>query len=182
MLFKGLIALVFSLLVVGCSSHRTATIGWQGDKVRLQVSPPGGSTLFSSPALECLSCNEVIPPFAVNFDDAGVTTFYLAEANEKVTHRFHLNASGVDTALLLQPPQPKEAEKRYNLSKPLVGRIRALQYVLIYRDSTMDRPVGAMERQDEANIFGEDDIFYYIHYPKYKDPCMVLKSHAMRIE
>jgi hypothetical protein len=182
MLYKGLAALFLGILFIGCATHRIAAISWEGEKVRLQVTPPGGSTLFSSPALQCLTCDEVIPTFAVNFDDAGKTTFYLAEANERVVHRFHLEASGVDTALLLQQPPPKEAEKRYGLSKPLVGRIRALQYVLIYRDSAMDHPVGAMERQDEANIFGEDDIFYYIHHPKYKQPCVLLKSHAMRIE
>jgi hypothetical protein len=46
----------------------------------------------------------------------------------------------------------------------------------------MNRTVSAMEKQDEANIFGEDDIFYYVHYPKYKQPCVLLKTHAMRIE
>jgi hypothetical protein len=174
------IVLVLATLLASCSTHRTATIGWEGDKVRLKVTPPGGGTLFSSPALTCLTCNEVVPTFAVDLDDNGSSLFYLGEADERIAHRFYFSAAGIDTALLLQQPSPKEAAAKYELEKPLTGRIVALDYALVYADKDMKQVIGVLERRDEANIFGEDETFFYVHHPKYKSEVYVLKTNCMK--
>src|SRR5437762_2184324 len=101
MQYKGFTIFLFALLLIGCASHRTASISWQDDRVRIQMTPPGGSSLFISPVLTCLTCNEPTPTTATTFDDNGVLRFRLDEANERITHRFHIIALGVDTALIL---------------------------------------------------------------------------------
>lgn len=181
-MFRLYIVLLLALFVSSCATHRTATMNWEGDKVRLKVAPPGGGTLFSSPALTCLTCNEVVPTFAVDLDDNGSSLFYLGESDERITHRFRFSAAGIDTALLLQPVSPKEATAKYELEKPLTGRIVILDYCPMYANPDMKQSVGTLERRDEANIFGEDDIFFYVHHPKYKQPVYVLKSNGMKID
>ena len=181
MLYKGFTFFLFGMLLTSCASHRTASISWQDDRVRILITPPGGSSLFTSPALTCLTCNEPIPTVAASFDDSGVLRFKLDEANERITHRFHINASGIDTALILKPPPPDVATKRYGLSQPLIGRVLITEYTLIYRDTTMSQSVSELERQDEANIFSENSTFYFIHHPRYKEPVVILKTSAIRL-
>lgn len=181
-MYRLYIVLLLALFVSSCATHRTASMNWEGDKVRLKVAPPGGGTLFSSPALTCLTCNEVVPTFAVDLDDNGSSLFYLGESDERITHRFRFSAAGIDTALLLQPVSPKEATTKYELEKPLTGRIVILDYCPMYANPDMKQSVGTLERRDEANIFGEDDIFFYVHHPKYKQPVYVLKSNGMKID
>lgn len=173
------IVFVIAALASSCSTHRTATMNWEGDKVRLKVTPPGGSSLFSSPALTCLTCNDIVPTFSVDLDANGSSLFYLAEADERITHRFHFSASGIDTALLLQPCSADEATAKYQLEKPLTGRIVALEYALVYADKDMKQIVGELERRDEVNIFGDDGVFYVVHHPKYQKPAYVLKTYVM---
>jgi hypothetical protein len=52
----------------------------------------------------------------------------------------------------------------------------------MYAAPDMKQTVGALERRDEANIFGEDDVFFFVHHPKYKQPVYVLKSNCMKID
>lgn len=181
MLYKGFTIFLFAALLASCASHRSASISWQEDKVQIRMSPPGGSSLFTSPALTCLTCNEPIPPVAVSFDDNGILRFKLDEANERITHRFHINASGIDTALILNPPPPDVATKRYGLSQPLVGRVLVTEYTLVYRDTMMSQSVSELERQDEANIFSENKAFYFVHHPRYKTPMVIVKGSAIRL-
>jgi len=125
-MYRLYIVVLLALFVSSCSTHRTATMNWEGDKVRLKVAPPGGGTLFSSPALTCLTCNEVIPTFAVDLDDNGSSLFYLGEADERITHRFRFSAAGIATPLLLQPISQKEAPAKYETGKPLTGHLAIL--------------------------------------------------------
>ncbi len=181
MLYKGFTILLFAALLAGCASHRTASIGWDANQVRIQMTPPGGSSLFTKPALTCLSCNEATPTVATTFDDNGVLKFTLGEANENITHRFRLDASGIDTSLILKTPPPDVAMKRYGLSQPLIGRVLVTEFAMIYRDTTMSQTVGKLERQDEANIFSENETFFFIHHPRYKEPVVILKNSAIRM-
>lgn len=166
--------------LLGCGSTNTAWIGWSGNKVRLQLSP-NRSGLLSKPALTCVSCKTSIPPFPVTPDANGIVEFDFPEAREQITTRFHLEANGLDTAFILQPPPPDVAERQYKLLQPLAGRILVTNLAMVYRDTSLADAVSTLEREDEANIFGEDDLYYFVHHPAYRNPLVVLKSHAVRI-
>jgi hypothetical protein len=174
-------SILLSLLCAGCAGDsRTASIGWAGDKVRVQLDP-GSSGLFGKPTLECVSCPTPIPPFPIAPDASGVVEFDFPEAKEQITTRFHLEANGIDTAFILQPPTPEEASQKYELNPQLTGRIMATVLTMVYRDTSMADAVSTLEREDEANIFGEDDLYYFVHHPLYREPLVILKTHAIRI-
>jgi hypothetical protein len=169
-------------LLTGCGGDsQTASIGWSGDKIRLQIGN-GGSGLFSKPTVTCVSCQTAIPPFPVTTDDNGVVEFNFPDAKEQIVTRFYIEANGIDTAVILQPPSPEIATRQYSLTPPLAGRVMVTQLAIIYRDTMMDATVGTLEREDEANIFGEDTRYYFVHHPLYREPVVVLKSHAIRIQ
>ena len=177
-----LIIVTLLVTLIGCGgASRTATIGWTGDKVRLAIAP-AGEGLFSKPTLTCVSCVISIPPFPVSPDAAGIVEFNFPQAKEQITTRFHLDASGIDTAFILQPPAPEIAAKQYRLNAPLTGRILITYLTMVYRDTTMTDAVATLEREDEANIFGENDLYYFVHHPVYREPLVVLRSHAIRIQ
>jgi len=174
-----LCAFAVSLLGCGGTSH-TASIGWSGEKVRLQLDP-SASSFFSKPALTCVSCQTPIPPFPISPDANGVVEFAFPQAREQVTTRFHLEADGLDTAFILQPPAPEEASRQYQLDPALTGRVLVTFLTMVYRDTSMADAVSTLEREDEVNIFGENDLYYFIHHPAYREPLVILKSHAIRI-
>jgi hypothetical protein len=176
-LYKGFIFLSFVILLSGCASHRTATIRWENERIRIQVAPPGGS-----PTVECLSCNAILPPIPLSQDDQGVAYVKIGEASHSITSRFRIEASGLDSAVTLQPLSPEEATKKYNLQPPLIGRIMTTQLTVIYQDSTMQRRIGSLSRGDQANLFSESEVFYYVHHPGYSMPVVVLRSQAFRLQ
>jgi hypothetical protein len=176
-LYKGFTFLFLITILTGCSAHRTATLGWEGERIRIQVTPPGGS-----PTLECLSCNQFIPPAPLSENSDGVAYVKVDEASNAITSKFHIEAGGLDSAFTLQPPPIEEAMKKYKLSQPLTGRIMITQLAVIYEDSTMLKRVGSLTRGDEANLFSESEVFYYIHHPAYSKPVVVLRSHAFRLQ
>jgi hypothetical protein len=177
--------LCFCAVVViswGCGgSGGTASIGWSGEKIRLQLSP-SSSGFFSKPTLTCISCQTAIPPFPVSPDANGIVEFAFPQAQEQITTRFYLEANDLDTAFILQPPSPEIASRQYRLVPPLTGRVVATYLTMVYRDTTMADAVSTLAREDEANIFGEDDLYYYVHHPAYREPLVILKSHAIRIQ
>jgi len=171
----------FAVSLLGCGgSSNTASIGWSGDKVRLQLAP-GNSGLFSKPTLTCVSCQTAIPPFPVSPDANGIVEFPFPPALEQITTRFFLEANDLDTAFILQPPSPEIASRQYGLNTPLMGRVLVTYLTMVYRDTTMADAVSTLAREDEANIFGEDDLYYFVHHPAYREPLVILKSHAVRI-
>lgn len=187
MLFRIFMTMRYGILLLlittaSCSVHRSAEIGWQGHNVRLQVTPPGGGGLFSYPTIECLTCDEVIPPVAVSLDSRGRTEFSFTEAQFRIAHRFRFRGAGIDTALILQPHPPEEAMRLFHPALPLIGRILAVDYLLLYEGDDMKSVVGVMERGDEANLAGETDLFYLVYHPKHSAPVYVLKTSAVRIQ
>lgn len=179
---KLAICIAFLTLLGSCGgASRTATLGWSGDKVRLAIHP-AGEGLLSKPTLTCVSCMVSIPPFPVSPDGNGVVEFSFPQAKEQITTRFHLEANGIDTAFILQPPAPDIATRQFHTNAPLTGRILITYLSMVYRDTTMADAVGALEREDEANIFSENDLYYFVHHPMYSEPVVVLKSHAVRIQ
>jgi hypothetical protein len=154
---------------------------WEGEKVRFDVSPPGGSTLFSAPSAECLTCSEVLPPIPLDEDANGSATFKLEAAERAIATGFRLRGAGFDTAMYLQPRPEAEANRYYHLPAPIVGRIVATELAHVYKDSTMSFSVGTLERGAEANLFRESDVFYFIHHPMYDHPVVVLRSSAIRL-
>jgi hypothetical protein len=169
---KGFIILLTACLLSGCSStHHTARIGWEGDRIRLEFFPPD----IGSPVLKCLSCNEEFPSLPLQVSDQGIAYIKIDEAKNASTSHFHLTGSGIDTALSLDEPTPTSLRDKF------IGRAMMLRYAMIYKDTTMAETVGTLERQDKVNLFGEDDVFYYIHHPRYPNPVVILKSHAVRI-
>lgn len=98
-----------------------------------------------------------------------------------VSH-FHLEAGGLDSAFTLQPVSVEEANRKYHLQPPLIGRIMITQLAVVYEDSTMEKRIGELSRGDEANLFSESEVFYYVHHPTYSKPVVVLRSHAFRIQ
>jgi hypothetical protein len=160
-------------ILAGCASmHHTARISWEGEKIRLEFFPPD----VGSPVLKCLSCNEAMASLPLQVNDQGIAYIKIEDANNSSTSHFRLVGSGIDTILSLEEPTP------IALKDKLIGRLMILRYVLIYKDTTMAETIGSLERQDEVNLFGEDDVFYYIHHPSYPTPVVILRSHAVRIQ
>lgn len=176
-MYKGFIFLSLITILYGCASHRTATVGWEQDRIRVQITPPGGS-----PTLRCLSCNDVIPPIPLSENDQGVAYVKIDEASRSITSKFYLEAGGLDSAVILQPLPPDEATKKYNLQPALTGRVMMTQLTVIYEDSTMLKRIGSLTRGDEANLFSESEVFYYIHHPGYSKPVVLLRSQAFRLQ
>jgi hypothetical protein len=180
-LYKGFIFLAFALIATGCASHRTAELSWEGEKIKIAVTPAGGSTLFSDPSLECLSCNEVLPPIPVSENSNGVGYIKLESASSNIASRFRFKAAGADIALTLQPRLPAEATSYYHLKEPIIGRIMATELAHVYKDSTESVVVGTLNRGEEANLFRENDVFYFVHHPMYDHPVVILRQSAVRI-
>jgi hypothetical protein len=180
-LYKGFIFLLFGGLFAACASERHAGVSWQGDNVRVVIVPEGGSTLFSSPSIECLSCDQVLPPIPLDEDHQGVAYFKLEEAAQRVATIFRIRAAGLDTAVFLQPRPEPEANRYYKPSQPIIGRILATTLGHIYKDSTMAFSIGTLARGAEANLFRENSVFYFIHHPMYDHPVVVLRSNAVRL-
>jgi hypothetical protein len=171
---KGFIFLIVGALLSGCAStHHSVRIGWEGEKIRLEFTPPD----VGSPILKCLSCNEALPPLPLEVNNQGIAYIKIDDVRSAIVSRFHLTGSGIDTALTLQQPLTSTGIK-----DSLIGRIMAIRYTVIYKDTTMNEQIGALERKDEVNLFGEDDLFYYIHYPHYPRPVVLLRSNAVRIQ
>jgi len=170
---KGFTFLIIAALLSSCAAtHHTARIGWEGEKIRLEFFPPD----VGSPVLKCLSCNEAMAPLPLQVNDQGIAYIKIEDAKNASTSHFRLVGSGIDTALSLEQPTPN------GLKDKLIGRLMILRYALMYKDTTMSETVGSLERQDEVNLFGEDDVFYYIHQPRYPKPVVILRSHAVRIQ
>ncbi|HYM20393.1 MAG TPA: hypothetical protein VEW28_05240 [Candidatus Kapabacteria bacterium] len=180
-MYKGFIFLALTLALTGCASHRSVQLGWEGDRVKINVTPPGGSTLFSDPSLECISCSQVIPPIPLSENNEGVAYVKIESASSNVASRFRFKSAGADTTLTLQPRDPVSEASYYHLGIPIVGRIMVTEFTHIYKDSTESVVVGTLGRGDEANLFRENDVFYFIHHPMYDHPVVVLRSSAIRL-
>ena len=160
------------LLLGGCATHHSARIGWEGEQIRLEFTPPNAG----SPVLKCLSCNTELDPLPLQVNENGIAYIKIDEARNATVSHFHLKGSGIDTALTLQQSVPN------GMKDSLIGRIMALRYTVIYKDTSMTEQVGSLERKDEVNLFGKDDVFYYIHQPGYNYPVVILRSHAVTIQ
>ena len=169
---QGLIILFAGLLLTSCATHLTARIGWEGDKIRLEFSPPNAG----SPVLKCLSCNQELGSLPLQVNEQGIAYIKIDEARKTPISHFRLIGSGIDTALTLNQPVSNGSKDS------LIGRIMALRYTIIYKDTTMTEPIGTLEKKDEVNLFGKDDVFYYIHQPGYNFPVVILRSHAVTIQ
>jgi len=175
---KGFIIIVIASVLSSCASHHTASVFWEGERIRIQFSPPDAG----SPVLKCLSCNEVLAPLPLQVNDQGIAYIKIDESKKVISSHFRVQGSGIDTALTLQQLPSSEAEKRFGLKDKLIGRVMATQYTIIYKDTSMIEQVGSLERQDEVNLFGKDDVFYYIHDPLFSTPVVILRSHAITIQ
>jgi hypothetical protein len=169
---KGFIFFLALICFSGCATHHTARIGWEGEKIRLEFTPQNAGT----PLLKCLSCNEELAPLPLQVNDQGIAYIKIDEARNAPVSHFHLVGSGIDTALTLHQPLPNGSKDS------LIGRIMAVRYTIIYKDTTMTETVGSLEKKDEVNLFGKDDVFYYIHHPGYDFPVVILRSHAVMIQ
>ena len=157
-------------------------IGWEADRIRVQIAPPGGSTIFSSPSLKCVTCNEVLPPIPLSENNEGVGYVKLEEALQNITSRFRIEAGGLDSAFTLQPRSPTETNSFYKLRTPVVGRIFVTEFAHIYSDTSMTTSIGELQKTDEANLFSENAVFYFIHHPSYDHPVVLLRSQAIRLQ
>ncbi len=153
-------------------------MGWEDGRIRLQFTPPDAG----SPVLKCLSCNEVLAPLPLQVNEQGIAYIKIEESKNAIASHFRIQGSGIDTAITLQQLSPPDDEKNYHLKDKLIGRVMATKYAIIYKDTSMTEQVGALERQDEVNLFGKDDVFYYIHHPRFATPVVILRSHAVWIE
>jgi hypothetical protein len=175
---KGFIFLLLGISIAGCASHRTAMVGWEGERIRLEFTPPIGG----SPVLKCLSCNLALAPLPLQVNDAGIAYIKIDEAKNATNTHFRLSGSGIDTAFILSPLSPEEAAKLSHMKDEYIGRAMITRYANIYEDTSMIKKIGSLERQDEVNLFGKDDVFYYIHHPGYNVPVVILRSHAIVIK
>lgn len=166
------------MLIAGCASHRSVMVGWEGERIRLEFSPPNAG----SPVLKCLSCNLALAPLPLQVNDVGIAYIKIDEAKNATNTHFRLNGSGIDTAFILTPLSPLEAAKRDKIKDEFIGRAMITRYANIYEDTSMVKKIGSLERQDEVNLFGKDDVFYYIHHPGYNMPAVILRSHAIVIQ
>jgi hypothetical protein len=169
---KGFIIILAGLFLSSCATHHSARIAWEGERIRLEFTPPDAG----SPVLKCLSCNEELAPLPLQVNDHGIAYIKIDEARNALVSHFRLTGSGIDTALILQQPVPN------GYKDSLIGRIMAVRYTIIYKDTSLTESVGSLERKDEVNLFGKDDVFYYIHEPGYNFPVVILKSHAVTIQ
>ena len=175
---RGFTFLLLGAILGGCATHHTASINWEGERIRLQFTPSDAG----SPVLKCLSCNEVLAPLPLQVNEQGVAYIKIDESRLAIASHFRIQGSGIDTAITLKQLVPIEDEKNYHLKDKLIGRVMATKYVIIYKDTSMTEQIGALERQDEVNLFGKDDVFYYIHHPRFATPVVILRSHAIGIE
>lgn len=175
---KGFIFFLGLICFSGCATHHTARIGWEGERIRLEFTPANAGT----PVLRCLSCNLALAPFPLEVNDRGIAYIKIDEARSASNTHFRLTGSGIDTAFILSPPAPEAAAKKYRVKDEFIGRAMITRYANIYKDTTMQEKIGSLERQDEVNLFGKDDVFYYIHHPGYDFPVVILRSHAVMIQ
>lgn len=175
---KGFIFLLLGISMAGCASHRTAMVGWEGERIRIEFTPPNAG----SPVLKCLSCNTVLAPLPLQVNDVGIAYIKIDEARNAANTHFRLSGSGIDTAFILTPLSPEEAAKRDKIKDEFIGRAMITRFANIYSDTTMSQTIGSLERQDEVNLFGKDDVFYYIHHPGYNSRVVILRSHAIVIK
>ncbi|MEP7233902.1 MAG: hypothetical protein ABI778_01280 [Ignavibacteriota bacterium] len=170
---KGFIFLLFAAALSSCSStHRSASISWEGERIRFEFSPPDAG----SPTLRCLSCNTALPPLPLDVNGAGISYIKIDEAKDAISSRFRITGSGIDTAVVLHE-QLTDA-----LKAKIIGEALIVKYTIVYKDTAMTEQVGTLERQDEVNLFGESDVFYYLHHPHYSEPVVILRSHAVRMQ
>lgn len=175
---KGFIYFLILLLMGGCATHRTTIVGWEGERIRLEFTPPDAG----SPVLKCLSCNLALAPLPLEVNDAGIAYIKIDQVKNTTNTHFRLTGSGIDTAFILSPISPEEAAKITQMKDEYIGRAMITRYANIYEDTTMAKSIGSLERQDEVNLFGKDDVFYYIHHPGYNLPVVILRSHAIVIK
>lgn len=128
-----------------------------------------------------MTCDEVLPRIPLDENAQGVAYFKLEAASKTVATTFRIRGAGLDTAVILQPPDPASATSQSSLATPVEGRILVTSLAHIYKDSTMSVPIGTLERGAEANLFRENDVFYFIYHPMYNHPVVVLRSNAIRL-
>jgi hypothetical protein len=179
-LHKGFTIILLTAIIAGCgATPHTAKVSWESGKVRFDFTPASG---IGTPVLECVSCSGALPPLPLEVNNQGTGYIKFDELKTYLAEHFHVRGSGIDTTLTLSQPQPDEAMQLYNLQKKLIGRIMISRYANLYKDSTMSERIGSLDRLDEVNLFAEGDLFYHIHDPRYAEPVVVLKSHAVRIQ
>ena len=123
-----------------------------------------------------------MPPLPLDVNSHGTGYIKFDELKTYLAEHFHIRGSGLDTTVTLAQPQPAEAMALYNLHEKLIGRIMITRYANLYRDTTMNERAGSLEPLDEVNLFAEGEVFYHVHDPRYAEPVVVLKSHAVRIQ
>lgn len=179
-ILKRIIVPGLLLLLNACgSAPHTAKVRWETGRERFDFIPPSG---VGSPTIECVSCRGALPPLPLEVNDRGIGYIKYDELRNYLTEHFHVKGNGIDTTLTLAQPPPDEAMRLYRLQQKLIGRIMITRYADLYKDTSMNELAGTLERFDEVNLFGEGELFYHIHDPRYAAPVVVLKSHAVRIE
>ncbi|MEI8133736.1 MAG: hypothetical protein WCH46_01515 [bacterium] len=177
---KGFIILIASALAIGCgAAHHQASASWEDGRVRFAFTPTTGVGIAT---VNCVSCNAALMPLPLELNEQGVGYLKFDELRTYLSARFKVKGNGIDTALLLLQPPPEEAMKMYGLTEKLIGRILITRLAKEYGDTTMSQAIATLERQDELNIFGDDEIFYHVHDPRFTKPVFVLKSQAVRIQ
>jgi len=161
--------------------------GWRGDTIVIhayRTSNPSEAMSDRTLQAECRTCNLVIKPFEVAFDNAGNGRIQIPEARSLVSTRLRLRGKGIDTTIIHKQRSPQEATAFYNLASPLSGRVLINQFAVLYSDTTQDSVIATANVGDELNIYpGASDRsqFYRIHHPNFREPLYLLKENAIQL-
>jgi hypothetical protein len=160
---------------------------WQGDTIVIhayRTSAPSEAMSDKTLQVECRSCNLVIKPFDVAFDNAGNGRVYIPEARSLVSTRLRLRGKGIDTTIIHKQRSPHEATAYYSLPSPLSGRVLINQFAVLYSDTAQDSVIASANLGDELNIYpvaSDRSLFYRVHHPNFREPLYLLKENAVQL-
>lgn len=184
----SILLLLLTGLLQSCSSskdlYRVSSISWHGDSIQVQVidkQVPARPAAGLETELECLTCNFHLEPWYVTLDQKGTGRFLLPEAKQLITTRIAVRGDDIDTVAVLLQPSPEEAEDRFWLTRPLIGRVMLLGLAVLYYDSAYDSIAISARLQDEINIYAEEEDHYIVHHPHFSQPLYLRKLGVVRL-
>jgi len=165
------------------STYKASDVKWQGDSIyfRLVRIDNGTSAGDITTDVYCRNCNLVHTGWEVQLNGQGEAVIYVPESKELLSTWLKVQASGIDTTLVVKQPSPEVAQSRYHLTSPFIGRVMATQLAMLYNNSELDSVIDHIDAGDELNLFREDDYTYEVHHPRYDRPLFLLRSNAVRM-
>jgi hypothetical protein len=172
----------------GCSTSanffRVNDLQWNADAIEFSVRQTDSIAGREHPnalTVDCLNCNLIESPEEPRVDSVGRVRFVLPEANTMTSALLHVHGRGLDTVVLLKQRSMKAAQEFYGLTRPIIGRILVTQFSILFADSALSKTATHAERNEELNLFGEDNLLFFVHHPLFKTPLYLPKTSGVRL-